>query len=467
MKLKIEQWAEDTKPFDPSSYELFAESVSNYKSGSYRSAFIMIYLSFKLTIRNRILGCSYGKELEKKNPRFWEDDILKDLENDDKWEGQVNKIVIASCEHEKNKKDIGILNFRNYELAKTEYNYWKEKRNACVHSKNQIIDQSTVECFWNYLMDNLSQFYVLGGEDYLIRELLDLYKYYKYPDISNKNRITGLLCDIGTVFQNRTEDCFNSFLDGIKENRTPVNDENKDFWGAVIHCTQENVADGFVRCISSGRHKVERRKIFFELYRFFPELLGMIYAINSRFIVEDLSDWLSDFNMSGAEHPEIFWRILADALSKYDDQVNIDKIICEDTFRLIIYFSGKGNESEILNRYDVFKRYLLGVSDWYFRTDATSQHNNFSMGYNDYSNIEICFSYLKWDTECLDKLEAALSTLAESQPLRENYYSILNGRAFKDSCERIIKRNQKKIEEAAEGRSYQFINQVINDNYLA
>ena len=86
MKLRIEKWVEDTKPFSAPVNELFTEAVNNYKFGSYRSAFIMAYLSFKLTIRERIINCTYGSELKKKNPNFWQDDILAILNNDDKWE---------------------------------------------------------------------------------------------------------------------------------------------------------------------------------------------------------------------------------------------------------------------------------------------------------------------------------------------------------------------------------------------
>ena len=71
MKLRIEKWVEDTKPFSAPVNELFTEAVNNYKFGSYRSAFIMAYLSFKLTIRERIINCTYGSELKKKNPNFF------------------------------------------------------------------------------------------------------------------------------------------------------------------------------------------------------------------------------------------------------------------------------------------------------------------------------------------------------------------------------------------------------------
>lgn len=461
MKLRIEQWVEDTKPFSTSVNEMFMEAISNYKFGSYRSAFILAYLSFKLTIRERIIECSYGNELIRKNPKFWENDILSKLKNDDEWEKQINNIVEASCAPINSRKDIGILNFLNADFAKTEYNYWREKRNACVHGKDQIIDSSTVESFWNYLINNLSQFYVLGGEEYLIRELADIYRYYKYPDISNRDNVNGLLDGVSTVFKDHANEYFDQFFKVIKNGRNYVEDENKAFWNSIIHSNQESIVDGFIECISS------KGDIFFELYQSFPELLEQLVAFDPKFIIQTLSSWLKRFSVLCVTNNEIFWRILVDSLNKYDDQVDISQIVSNDTFSLIKSFSGKESDVVTLNRHGIFKKYLLEVSGWYFRTDSYNQIDNFSKCYNDFSDIEICFSFLSWDTDCLNRLNSALETFKNSFHLRENIYSIRNGRAFMDSCERIIRSNYIKIEEVvnADWSPYEYINNVIKGTF--
>lgn len=459
MKLPIEKWVEDTKPFSVPVNELFTEAVNNYKFGSYRSAFIMAYLSFKLTVRERIISCTYGSELKKKNPKFWECEILSILGNDDKWEEQINTIVIASCAS--SKTDIGILNFRNADLAKTEYSYWKEKRNACVHGKDQIIDSSTVETFWNYLRNNLSQFYVLGGEEYLVRELVNIYEYYKYPEIIDRGRVSKLLDGVSTVFQNQTNEYFDHFFKNIKNGHNFVDDENKDFWGSIIHSDQQCIVDGFIKCISS------RGDIFFELYQFFPELLEWLVAFDPKFIIQTLSSWLKGFSGWCVANNETFWRVLVDSLGKYGEQVDIDQIVNENTIRLIKNFSGNDIDLATLNRYYIFKKYLLNVSNWYFKTDGDSQYQNFSRCYNDFSDTEICFSFLKWDADCLSQLNSALMTFKDSFPSRTNVNSISNGRAFMDSCQKIIHNNQAKIEEAvnADWSPYESIYEVINGTY--
>lgn len=457
MKLPVEQWIERTKPFSDSANDLFMEAINNYKFGSYRSAFIMAYLSFKLTIRDRIIGCDYGSELTKKNPNFWESEVLSVLKNDDKWEERINDIVIASCVPLNSRKEIGILNFRNAELSKTEYSYWREKRNACVHGKDQIIDSSIVESFWNYLINNLSQFYVLGGEEYLIRELVDIYGYYKYPDIINRGRVSGLLDGVNTIFQENTNEYFEHFFKDIKKGRNFVDDENKNFWGSIIHSGQANIVDGFIKCIHG------RGDIFFDLYQFFPEVLENLVAYDPKFIIQTLSNWLKNFSGWGVENNQIFWRTMVDSLNKYGEQVEIDKIVNENTLSLIKFFSGNDGDVATLNQHNIFKKYLLTVSNWYFKTDSDSQFRSFSIRYNDFSEIEICFSFLQWDTDCLNRLEEALVTLKRSLPARENPYSKINGSEAMSSFERIIHKCKTQIEAVinTDWQHYEAIHEVI------
>ncbi|MBZ0314691.1 hypothetical protein AB2T96_19690 [Clostridium butyricum] len=54
MNLKIEEWA--YKNLTDSANELMKESILCYKLGAYRSAYLMSYLAFKQTIRERIMN---------------------------------------------------------------------------------------------------------------------------------------------------------------------------------------------------------------------------------------------------------------------------------------------------------------------------------------------------------------------------------------------------------------------------
>lgn len=443
MKLQIEKWVEETRPFSSEVLELFNEAVTDYKIGSYRSAFIMSYLSFKLTIRERIISCNYGHELDDFDQASWEKDILIPLKNDDKWENKVNDIVIASCSPKDSRSKFGILNFNNGETSKTEYTYWKNTRNTCVHGKSGTINSSTVEAFWNYLMDNLCRFYVLGGEDYLLTNLIDIYTYYKYPNISSRDQLAGILSDISTVYQDDVCRFFEEFFKRITIDRTGIADEYQSFWTQIIRSPFENIRDGFIKSLAV------RGDIFYKLYPFFSELLGRLVDNDSKFIVTTLSDWLADFSDWYVRDYSIFWAVLIDALSKYGDQVDINKIFTDNNLHFVRYLREEAHNIALLNQYGVFKKMIFDVSSWFFKTDASTQYENSWKYQSNYMDIETCFSYLEWDPTCLQKLEVAISTLNNSLAGRTNWASQQRGVDTLCCFGRIVTNCKTKIEQIA------------------
>lgn len=446
MKLQIEKWVDETKPFkeSDSANEFFEESVRCYKIGAYKSAFIMSYLAFKTTIRNRILECTYGKELVRSNPRFWEDEIIKKLENDDIWESHLNTIVEASCADKNKKKDIAILHFTNGEQVKTAYNNWKNIRNDCAHARRQItIDSSTVECFWNYLIDNLSKFYVLGGEEYLLRELENLYKYYRYPEIVNPETVKTLMNDINVICNKNSKDFFQKLFEKLwKTTRSDelVNDENMNYWKDILESSHENVKDGLVEVISNDA------QLFFNFYNYFPQLLEMSFSLNSKFIVNNLSNWLKESYYFEYDLKKTFWVILVEILDRYPGHLDIDNIVNRRTIELVDSFEQDERNLRILNSSKVFQKYIFEVSSWFFMTDANSQYNNYSRFHSkDSEYVELCFNFLEWDSRCIETINYALENLQSSMASRSNPASRMNGLHFESRCKRIICNNKDKI----------------------
>ncbi|MGE7843079.1 hypothetical protein ACQKNX_20115 [Lysinibacillus sp. NPDC093712] len=446
MKLRIEKWAEETQPFKESdtANEFFEESVRCYKIGAYKSAFIMSYLSFKTIIRNRILGCTYGKELVKRNPKFWENEIIKKLKNDEIWESHLNTIVEASCVDEKNKTDMAILHFTNGEQIKVAYNYWRNIRNDCAHAKKNItIDNATVECFWNYLIDNLSKFYVLGGEEYLLRELENLYKYYRYPEIVKPATVNAIINDVNVIYNKNSKEFFQELFKNLVKvavGRELVNDANTKFWDDILESSHEDVRDGIVEVISNDA------RYFFNFYNYYPRLLEMSIALNPKFIMNDLSKWLKEPYDNTYDFKKIFWVILVEVLEKYREHVDIDKIINYKTLELIDSFEQDERNLRVLNSKEVFKKYIFELSSWFFHTDATSQYNNYRRLRSEESErIERCFNYLEWDSECIGKINYALYNLKSSMESRSNDSSRANGYRYQSICRRIICSNKDKI----------------------
>lgn len=457
MKLRIEQWVENTNPFNELGEELFEEAVKNYKFASYKSSFIMSYLAFKVTIRDRILDCPYGEQVTK-NAQFWEKAILEPLKNDDSWEKHLNSIVEASCTVITNRKPIGILNFENGDSIKTEYNYWKNKRNVCAHAKSEIIDNATVESFWNYLMDNLSRFYVMGGEEYLVEELFDIYKYYEYLGNSESERINKALYDISVVFNGNIKEYFCKFFKKAQSKYKIINKKNKEFWEFIIYSENENIREGIIEYI------LEDKYIFFAFYSYFPQLLEYAVSNDKKFVIDKLSLWLEscpEVLPTGSEN--IFWDLLIEALDKFGEQVNLDKIINKETIDLIPILT-KEHDIELLNEYDIFKKYILEVSRWFFQTDSSSQYNNFIRYNNNFTNIERCFSFLRWDKQCLEELNSAMESLEKSTKLRENHGSLCNAYDYNNCYKKIVIKNEHNIKNSGiDLTRYTFILNIINN----
>lgn len=84
------------------------ESVSCYKIGAYRSAYIMSYLAFKQTIRERIIMSPIHTECYE-NSSEWDRNVVSSLKSDDKWEDTINNIIEANPKKETGKKCASIF----------------------------------------------------------------------------------------------------------------------------------------------------------------------------------------------------------------------------------------------------------------------------------------------------------------------------------------------------------------------
>lgn len=96
MKLDIEKWVEEATPLSETGDILFEESVICYKNSAYRSAYLMSYLAFMITIKDRIL--KYEKCPNNVNVKYWEM-VLRDLNDEQRWEETVlNLLQVSSNE---------------------------------------------------------------------------------------------------------------------------------------------------------------------------------------------------------------------------------------------------------------------------------------------------------------------------------------------------------------------------------
>jgi len=401
LKLHIEKWIERVRPFDTSAEELFQESITCYKVGAYKSAFLMSYLAFKTTIKNRIINCSYRPDSYHEKEEEWQENVLSLLNNDDKWENHLNKIIEGDVNPQSTSTTRAIIFFSNREEAKNEYTYWKNVRNKCAHAKKGTIDSSTVESFWNYVQDNLSKFYVLGGRDYLVERMLD---YYKYRDIENYTTKMLLINDINIVFNENTQDFFSIIMEkfyGINKYSITVDVE---FWNDIVDSQYENIQKGFVNSVMTNSN------YFIAFYEHYPKILNIAVSIEMKFIKDSLSKWIEEWFVSFTGSNNNFWNILCRLLREYNSEVDLNKIAGLD-LSIIDNIELKDEMVDVLKKNRVFNRFVFNSGSYIFDVDFDSIRRNHGRRERE---IIPWFEYIEWDKDIVFALNRAYRELNRS-----------------------------------------------------
>ncbi|WP_148449981.1 hypothetical protein [Gorillibacterium timonense] len=427
MKLQIEKWVERVRPFDDNAEELFQESVICYKVGAYKSAFLMSYLSFKTTIKNRIISCQYRPDSYQGKEEEWQNNVLALLSNDDKWENHLNKIIDGDPDPQSTSTTRAVIFFSNREEAKNEYTYWKNVRNKCAHAKKGTIESSTVECFWNYIQDNLSKFYVLGGREHLVERLLE---YYKYRDIEEYQTKLRLINDINIVFTNSAQDFFSTFLErfyGI--NRYLITSGNVAFWRDIVDSQYNDIQEGFVRSI------MLESNYFISFYEHFPKVLNIAVSLERKFIKDSLSRWMGAWREFTGSNTN-FWNILCVLLKNYPSDIDLN-VIARLDLSIIENVELNDEMLRILKKNGVFNKFILSSGSYFFDVDFESIRRN-----NGRREREVIpwFEYVEWDKELILDMNRAFRNLNRNiESMRKSLYGSWEYDRKKIYCQLIDK----------------------------
>lgn len=443
MKLLIEEWSQKNLAND--AVDLLEEAVTCYKVGAYRSAYLMSYLAFKTTIRERVLNASKPDGIE---DRCWKDQILAPLENDNKWEETLNNIVIATKDEG---KGVGaVFKYTNSERIKNRYEYWKNIRNSCAHAKDEHITSSTVEQFWNYMQDDLSEFYVLGGKQYLLDKLCYEYKYFQ---TIGREELENTLKDISIVYKKDVKECF-GLLDKKISMCIQLDNSNVEFWKVIINGSNEIIRDGFLDFF----YLKKDAELFMEWYQQFPQFFYLMLNKHKEMIQETIAPRLEKQRYYLEEN--VFWHLLVEILKVDGNLINIDKVTSDYyKFKMIEKMNLNEEEIEVLHKYKVFQKFLLNAGKKFFKNDSDSHFKYYSYGSEtEDADIELCFQYVEWDICVVEKINYAIGELKNSCESRSNQYSIQNGEIrkeiykkivcqYKDDIEDTLQQNQKDIGE--------------------
>ena len=162
MKIYFEKWIEDNQIFEE-AMNLFMESISCYRIGAYRSAFIMSYIAFQNILKQRILNASLMPTNISEN--MW-NEICSKLRDEDEWDNKVAECV---------KRTAPNKIFLIPASAVTLYDGFRCVRNICAHGKSGKIEYFHVENLWNYIQENYLKFVVNGGKSGIIKMIEDHY----------------------------------------------------------------------------------------------------------------------------------------------------------------------------------------------------------------------------------------------------------------------------------------------------
>lgn len=452
MKLLIEDWSQ--KNLTENAEDLMEEAVVCYKVGAYRSAYLMSYLAFKTTIRERVLNAPKPDCIEE---MCWDQQILKYLDNDNMWEEKLNTIVSATKE---NGQGMGaVFRFTNDERIKNRYEFWKNVRNSCVHAKGEHITCSTVEQFWNYMQDDLSEFYVLGGKQYLLDKL---YRDYKYFQTVGKEELEKTLKDISIVYKKGVKECFEKFYEKNKQ-CLQLESRNIEFWEVILCGGNEIILEGFL----DFYYLLKDAILFVDWYQHFPQFFGLMVSRHKEMIQETLAPHLETPRIN--YEANVLWRLLVKILEVDEKLIDIDKVTT-DYYKLKMMGKMNLNEEElgVLHKYKVFKKFLLNAGEKFFKNDATSHNKYYSYGTEtEDADIELCFQYVEWDINVVEKLNIAIRELESNCELRFEDYSKKNGERrkeiykkivcqYKNNIEDTIRKSQKDIGE------YKFISELLD-----
>ncbi len=455
MKLEIEKWVDETGVFESVAKKTFEEAILCYKVGAYKSAFIMSYLSFKLTIKQRFL--QFDNNSTQSYPTDTWNSIIKKLDNDDKWEETLNQTI--------RRKEEPIIKFMNRDKMITDYDYWRNIRNSCAHAKGEIIDASTVESFWNYLKSNLAKFYVLGGKEYITKEFLDYFRYFKVHK-ENKD-LDRILNDISILYPGNIEKFFCEIIDNFeKESIDLINTFNSEIWEHIINFKNIDIKNGFLKCIGKSDY------LLIKFYSFFPDILIYIIELDRKFIVDRLNDFLHHVARDHYNMNKYFLEILHQVIYLYNENIEINDILenCKNAFQTnqinimieylnedkLLFLKGKG----------IFKKIIEISYKWIYELDASSQYEQFDKWENRTDEVILLFTYIKFDIQLLQKLNNKISSLLNSIESRSNVYSSHNGYIAKEMFEKIIENNKDEIKKIIDNSNDNFdnISNILNKN---
>ncbi len=246
LNLYFETWIKE-QHISEEALILFDESIKCYRVGAYRASFLMSYLGFMKSLRDRLLK---SEKPDLIHIEEWKKTI-NDLRNDKVWEETVIKTIEEKTKPKQGSKEVprNKVYLINNDLI-DEVPYWRKKRNECAHAKETIIGYSHVETFWLFLQSNLAKFVVNGGKEALLSKIKKHFdKNFTQPNAD----VSYLIKEIPLVVKiHEIPELLKEIYDNYVDLDEILSDEMEiSFWSKIAYSDNNTIRNAFLEFIET------------------------------------------------------------------------------------------------------------------------------------------------------------------------------------------------------------------------
>lgn len=347
MKLPFEEWIQ-SQQIPKDSQDLIREAIICYKADAYRAALLFSYLCFQTIVRDRMLNAHKPDNI----PESMWTDIHTRLRNEDTWD----QTVFDNLQRQQS-REIFILN----DDIRNQITYWKNRRNDCAHSKNNIISVSHVENFWSFMRSNLSKIMVNGSREALLNKIQ---KHYDYSLTAPNTDISYIINDISyAIEESELYSFFDEILNHFKEIGDILWDKNETFivfWDSLFALNDEKITKHLVNFMKANDDLV------MAYLAWFPHKVNY-FAYDTSFIRNLWHSKIFSSSYNNVSHFKIYCALLRNKL--------IDNEHLTEAHKQIIYKCKNSVPDE-----DDF--YILKDNNFYSTFKNTVFHTNFLSDFN-------------------------------------------------------------------------------------
>jgi hypothetical protein len=251
MQIKFESWLA-THKIGQEAVELFEEAIKCYRASAYKAALLFSYLGFQTILKNRIMASSQP-------PNFrgaqW-NQLLTDLNDDDAWDH-----IVYQTTQQKNPRIYDIS-----DSIRIQATYWKDRRNDCAHSKQNIIEHSHVVSYWLFIESNLPKFVVIGSQEEIINRIKNHFDYTRTPPGED---FQPLLNDLPNTIADENMNDFFSELETVYRdlglNFLGVDEYFINFLNGIPELNNERLSDGLVNLLKKDDYLLVNYLIAFPM----------------------------------------------------------------------------------------------------------------------------------------------------------------------------------------------------------